>query len=185
MGWREGLSCDDVRVCLEALVDGELGSAERTAVEAHCAGCEACGRERTRARALWSALRELPEPDPPADLLGRVREAAAAEEVVARRWRRGWPVLAAAALVLLAVGSVLIRATIRPAPDPELARARAEARYAFAVVADACRQAGGLTRREVLLKRIVAPGAGALHRALPGGLTAGGIGLRPSPANGG
>lgn len=185
MGRREELCCDDVRERLEALVDGELGSAERSAAEAHCASCAVCCRELARARALRSALRELPELDPPADLLGRVREAAAAEALLRRRRRRAWPALAAAAVVLLAAGAVLVRTTVRPAPGPELVRARAEARYAFAVVADACRQAGGRTRREVLMKKIVAPSAGALHRALPGRLTAGGIGSRPSPVNGG
>jgi anti-sigma factor RsiW len=186
MGWREDLRCDDVRDRLEALVDGELGSAERDAVEAHCGFCAACGRERARAEALRGALRGLPELEPPAGLLERVRAAATGEP--APQWRRWWrarPALAAAAVVLVAAGAVLIRATVRPAPEPHLIRARAEARYAFALVADTCRRAGGVTRRAVFLKRIVAPSAGALHRALPGRLTAGGGGLRPSPVNGG
>jgi hypothetical protein len=112
-----------------------------------------------------------------------VRAAAASQ--ARRRGRQAWPALAAAAVVLLALGTVLIRPAPNPLRDPEIARARIEARYALAVVADAWRRAGTLTRREVVLKRIVAPSAGALHRVLPGRLDAGGVVMRPSTANGG
>jgi len=187
MVWRrlEELGCDAVQERLEALVEGDLGPAEREVVESHCRLCAACGLERVRAEALRSALRDLPVLDPPSELLDRVRQAAAAEARF--RWRPEWSAaaVAVAAAMLLAVGVALMRPAVGLVPGPQVHRARAEARYAFAVVADACRRAGTLTRREVVLKRIVTPSAGALHRLLPGRLVAGRAAGLPSPAYGG
>jgi|GEM_PF-5932140 len=186
---REEMGCGNAVERLEALVDGELGAREQAAVESHLASCPGCRRERTRALALRGALRELPNLDPPADLLERVRAAARAEDEARQRRgrsrRRAWPALAAAAVVLLAAGATLLRTTARSLPDPQLVRARVEVTYAFALVADTCRRAGALAGREVVAKRIVDPSAGALSRALRRGLTAGEPGPGLSPVDGG
>lgn len=53
---------------VSALVDGELGHAERERVLAHLAECAACRREVEEVRALKARLRAMEPPAVPADL---------------------------------------------------------------------------------------------------------------------
>jgi anti-sigma factor (TIGR02949 family) len=51
------MDCRQVMDLLVAYLDGEVGAAERSAMEAHLAGCEKCRRERDSLRTAQNALR--------------------------------------------------------------------------------------------------------------------------------
>lgn len=75
------------------LVDGELDAAEEAALEADAARDPALAKELEDARVVASALRSVPAPEPPADLVDRAvlravqRRARAIEE---QSWLRRW-----------------------------------------------------------------------------------------------
>ena len=63
------MTCEEVRGRLDDWVEGSLGVAEKEAVDAHLAGCEACRAEARALEALLAAAADLPrEIRPPRDL---------------------------------------------------------------------------------------------------------------------
>jgi anti-sigma factor RsiW len=101
---------------LSEYLDGELGGGERTALEAHLAGCAACAATLVELRRVVARAQALDDRPPTADLWPAVAEqigvSSGAHRVVSlaeRRARRGltltMPQLAAAAALLLVVGS--------------------------------------------------------------------------------
>ena len=63
------MTCEEVRGRLDDWVEGSLGVAEKEAVDAHLAGCEACRAEARALEALLAAAVDLPrEIRPPRDL---------------------------------------------------------------------------------------------------------------------
>ena len=55
------MNCDDVRIRLDARLDGELAAGEAAEVDAHVAGCADCNARQERRSALRETLRrELP-----------------------------------------------------------------------------------------------------------------------------
>jgi anti-sigma factor RsiW len=104
---------------LAEYVDGTLADRERTAVDAHLAGCDRCREEISLTRASRASLRRLPELEAPVGSVsralrearvpgaereaGRTRVAAAARPP---RWARWVPAAAAAALIGLLVLTV-------------------------------------------------------------------------------
>lgn len=120
---------------LSAYLERDLGEAERSAVEAHLAGCDACGAELEALRATVDLLRRLPAPAPPPFLSSRVMARIRSGETRPATWR-DWlgklaapavaaplaAVTAAAAVVYFAEpprGTELAR--VHPAPAPDLA----------------------------------------------------------------
>lgn len=107
------MRCGKVRRSLMAALDRALDDGEARAVEAHLAGCDACGAEASRWRTLHQALAALPQAAAvPAGLeqatLRRVRaELGAGEGDQPRRgWLGSWwwlpaPALAVVVLVML------------------------------------------------------------------------------------
>ncbi len=93
------MNCRDVG--LDEYLDGELGEAERKAVEGHVASCADCRRELEEMRRLEAVLRAVPAGTPPdaEAFLSRVRE---------RLRRPRWGALAAAASVMAAAALLLV-----------------------------------------------------------------------------
>ena len=90
---------------LSAYLDGELGSAEHTAVAAHLGTCGACRGELTAISEARSSLRSLPTLDAPNSLLPAGTERSPRPRGVRPVW--AWAAAAAVALALgigLAVG---------------------------------------------------------------------------------
>jgi anti-sigma factor RsiW len=171
--------CAAVLPLLESYLDGELSPTETEGVREHLARCPACAAELRLAEAIQIGLRALPELDTPPEVLARVRAMAVATAVLP--FERPAPKLPnpgrfrlaalAAALVLALFGAALLfqLRSPRPAPPPstaEIARATAEARYAFACIGRASRRAGLEIKDEVLPVHLVAPAARGLSRSL-------------------
>lgn len=89
---------------LAELVDGTLSPSDRTAVEAHAAGCERCREEIALAREARGSLSSLPDLAPPAGIPLAVRR----EERTAPR--RSWRAvgIAAVAAGVIAAGVVAV-----------------------------------------------------------------------------
>lgn len=69
-----GLSCRQVLAHLSDYVDDDLAEGERSAVEAHLAGCDRCERFGGRFGAVVGALRRgMATGDPPPELTARLR----------------------------------------------------------------------------------------------------------------
>jgi len=118
------MKCAEVREEFSALIDGELAPDARAAVESHIAQCSDCLRDLDAIKRIDRSYRGLPTQSAPGGFEEGVRKAlapAAAQfvnslspfdklwprQTVARpRW---WPVLAAAALVLVVLGTVTLR----------------------------------------------------------------------------
>ncbi len=125
------LTPDDARALLSDHVEGALDDDTRAEVDALLASDAALAAERRRLAATMSLLQTLPRPEPPADVVGKVRDRLAAErrsaleasgaadapparfdDGLARRARRGWRrfggIEAAMGLSALAAVAVLI-----------------------------------------------------------------------------
>lgn len=111
------MTCDHVRGELPAYLEGLLEPAEAEAVSAHLAACPSCSEEARRQEAAWEMLGADEPLEAPPTLARRVlddvrRETTGgpARVVPLARWRR-WalPALAAAAVVIVALGSLLFR----------------------------------------------------------------------------
>jgi anti-sigma factor RsiW len=110
------MNCSRARAQIASYHDGELDLAGSLAIEAHLAGCAACGEELVQLRSLSKRIREqAPYHRAPASLQLRLPAtpvpAAAAPSVRApRRWRQAmWPrALAASLLLALAVNGYLL-----------------------------------------------------------------------------
>jgi anti-sigma factor RsiW len=90
---------------LSALIDGELGHAQRDRVLAHLAWCEPCRREAVALRALKQRMHALGEATADAALTARLVALGAGFPVPgAIRPRRRWPVRSIAAAVLTVAG---------------------------------------------------------------------------------
>ena len=95
------VSCEDVRVGLEALVDGELPEDRASLLLAHLAGCAGCRRHHAEAASLSGRLAAMRRPEPPPALVAGVLAAVG---------RRGpsplevWGLLVAEAALVLVAG---------------------------------------------------------------------------------
>ena len=97
---------------LNRLVDGELGNGRELEVRRHLDGCDSCAK-------MWRALIRLKpalgagyhSASPPV----AVRQAITTLVRTRRRWRRWWP-FGLAALLLVAVGTLVFHSGQRPRP---------------------------------------------------------------------
>ena len=69
----DGLSCENVLVRLEPLIDGEFSVDEAAAISAHIEICANCSEELILAKRIRAELRGLPELDTPDRVLRAVR----------------------------------------------------------------------------------------------------------------
>lgn len=138
------MNCTRIRELLDDHIDNALPAEQRRAVDAHLRDCPACEEERRRLRRLVADLAALPTSvEPPRDLWGDInarldRPARPVERD--SRFVRWQPMLAAAALLLVAVGiGVAIKmidddpgSLLTPVPRAELASASAGEPKTFA-----------------------------------------------------
>ncbi|HKW11760.1 MAG TPA: zf-HC2 domain-containing protein [Gemmatimonadaceae bacterium] len=88
------------------LLDGRLAIAERRVVELHLATCDACMARRDHLEALVGAAHALPdEIEPPPRLWDDARDRISPRQITLRA--RHWSLLAAAALILIALSSIV------------------------------------------------------------------------------
>jgi len=109
---------------LSALLDDELGDAERRAVEAHLASCPSCARHLRELAAVDALARGLPPVTAPEGYLeglpARVRLRIRADRPAGARAPWVWPLAAGLALALLA--PIVLRDGPSPSPPAEDAR---------------------------------------------------------------
>jgi hypothetical protein len=98
------MNCAQARELLSGLLYGDLDAAQAAAVEAHRAGCPACGSEYASLEHLRRSLDAVAAPPvAPVDLPRLYADAARVQQRQLRRWRRAALALLGAAAVLLAV----------------------------------------------------------------------------------
>lgn len=107
------MKCEVVESLLPDWVNDTLDPGEREGVKEHLEGCASCREQEDFIRRIASA-----RPEPPPELLERVRSAVEADRArprvpVVARW-----VLAAAAMVILSLGTALIWDGEAPPLDP-------------------------------------------------------------------
>lgn len=93
--------CDRVKDLLAPWVREELSAADRRFVEEHVDGCEECSAEASLVRALHAGVPNMPD-----DLTARVTASIATTPLRRRVWMG--PQLAAAAIVVLALGTAVL-----------------------------------------------------------------------------
>jgi anti-sigma factor RsiW len=122
---------------LSSYLERDLGDAERAAVEAHAAACEACGADLEELRDTIAMLRRLPAPEPPPFLAARVMARIRDGEAQTAGWRQ-WlgnlaaPAVAAPLAALAAAAAVVVLAS--PPRETVVASARPEAAQGLAIV---------------------------------------------------
>lgn len=112
---------------LSALVDNELGAAERDRVLAHLAGCEPCRAEAIALRALKQRMRALGEAAADTGLIGRLLAMTPpppSPSPAAARWttRRRAAIAAAASSLVAAglAGAAFVAGGGSPRPEPTI-----------------------------------------------------------------
>ena len=123
---REGWSGDHPEERLSAYVDGDLTAVERRGVEEHLESCEPCRRIASELEELASRARRLPDRGPDHDLWPGISQeigrTGGSESFLRQRLRLSVPTLAAAALLIAALGSgvtwILVDADAGGTGDP-------------------------------------------------------------------
>src|SRR5262249_35387647 len=119
------MNCERVQILLGRFHDGELDAAERFAVEIHLGSCRTCAAELGAVAELAETIRTCREPEPPADLWGKIAGRLPGRAPIPwssvrgllRPWRAA--TVAVLALVALATGWLALRNGAPPTPtDP-------------------------------------------------------------------
>lgn len=164
----EPMRCGTALDLIEPFLDDELEAPVAKNLRRHLDGCSACADEASAARRLLTGLRSLPEIDLPPRVMDRVEQAIDRDRVhsINRRAGRrlGW--LAAAAVLVMAVGAVTNEGGRGASTDVEARRAAAELTYALACVSDVTRRANRAIRDQVIDHRIVPVAARGLARPI-------------------
>jgi hypothetical protein len=108
------MNCPDIADAIQRYLDGDESSS--TAWGEHLQACGGCRREFAAAQALRQGMRELPRPQVPVTLPGRLVELVDRDRRFRGRlgwWRNAW-ILATAASLLAFVGSNLLRQEVPP-----------------------------------------------------------------------
>ncbi len=166
-----------MREDIDERLSGRLPAGRNAAVEAHLERCPACRAEVELAAAIRRELSALPRFDAPPRVIEAIRRRVGAAPAGAtlkfsRNANRRLPArvaLAAAAAVALAVAMVVSLPDRSPQPSrmtaAEVDLATAEARFAFALIADATTSAQRELRDGVLRDRVLATAARGLSRS--------------------
>jgi hypothetical protein len=127
------LDCDGFADALADYLEGDAPDGLRTAVEAHASSCAACQQLLTELNGITANAAALPQLTPSRDLWSGIAERIdarvlpmdAPRMVTRMPHRRTWmqPAAAAAALVIMTAGVtyVVTRASLKPAPDSQVA----------------------------------------------------------------
>ncbi|MEW5702355.1 MAG: zf-HC2 domain-containing protein [Candidatus Zixiibacteriota bacterium] len=156
--------CAWVRDRLDPYVDCELPSAEAGAIAAHLSDCAECTAELALAQRTLDALHDLPVLSCPDAVVVEVGRRIGPEPSF---WRRLWagrllrPALIGAVAVALVAATAIIGRYQSAAPPrlsaEEMAVARAEVKWALAIVSDVARRTEKTVRRELPDPRLLAP----------------------------
>lgn len=140
------MNCESLTARIDDIIDDRLAADERSAVNAHVAGCDACAAAVARARSLKAGLasfgaQDVPMPDD-AFFTAAVAKAsvAGAKDTRRRYWLKGFGSAVAAALALFAVTLVLLQPETpadAPAGIPAITMSLEEARTVNLVFASA------------------------------------------------
>lgn len=172
---RDGLDCSSALELMEARLDGPSTARPSAELAAHLERCASCRAELELAETVRREMGRLPCFDTPDRVIEAARRqigepGAAPRAAAPSRWRRpAWTALAAAAIAAMAVTAVIVgpersRQAQRPSDD-EIARAAAEARLAFALIADATERAEQELRDSVLRDRVLATAVRGVSRS--------------------
>lgn len=127
------MSCEELGILLDELVDGTLAGDARARVEAHLRECAACRMLVEDLRRIREEARTLPKLEPPANGWTRLSaaldastpgkvapfaaKAARTRPSLLAGWRPAWGVLAAAAVLALAIATTLLLYRTPATPD--------------------------------------------------------------------
>ena len=165
------MTCQDVDQQLDAYLDGTIAAGERVAIDAHLDQCAACRDALDAMRRILAESHTLPREILPArdlwlDLAPRL--ASRAKPPAAwRSWPRSPAGLAAAAVLLIALGGAIGATTthwLRPATDTAFAVARARYTAATAILAE--QLAADPTLLAVTTRSVIAQDLGILDAAI-------------------
>jgi len=163
-----------VWVCdhLDLYLDRDLPPTETEAIRSHLGDCADCASELAHAQAVLGTLRTLPVLTCPEVVSVAIRKQIGPAPSF---WRRLWTgrlsrpaLVGAVAVALLAVTAIVGRyQTVAPprVDSEELAVARAEAKWAFALISGVARRTEKTVREEVLDPRLVAPLLRAIEKS--------------------
>ena len=187
----DGLSCENVLVRLEPLIDGELSVDEAAAISAHIEICSTCSEESILAKRIRAELRGLPELDTPDRVLRAVRWETGDRPSLDRAGRISRLIPQLPIRTLAAVAAVLLIALIghlrqdRAVPeisDKEVLRATIETKLALSYLGEVTRRAERQVRQQVFIEKVVSTAAHGISRSLEWTLDAGGREL-PDPVS--
>lgn len=124
------MTCEQFDQRLDDLLDGRLDPTDRSAMDAHLAGCEGCRGRMEAMRLVLADAATLPRSiEPPRnlwpDIAARLEGRGAVLPIRPARWRRWAPLAAAAAILIVVTVLVTLRITRAPsslAESPEPAR---------------------------------------------------------------
>ena len=151
--------CPEAREAIQVALDADLMEAgERQQLEAHLAECAGCREHEAEMRTIQLALRSLSSSELPDATLREVwdRTTLADETPVPRSWGPGWRNLAAAAVLIVAIGGILQWGGRVPGEptDEELRRAADEARVVLGLTSQALRKTEQAAFRDVLADEV-------------------------------
>ena len=153
---------------LSAYLDGDLPAGERTALEAHLPSCGTCREVLDDLRLVVARARSLPDLPPARDLWPSVSERTTGViplRAPGRHSRPAWPVLAAAATLLLAIGSGATWLALAPRPAGVAAAAPPADSMTVRAASGAPRERRGTADAVADLERLLAEGRGRLDTA--------------------
>ena len=107
------MTCHEVSTSIDAYLDGELSADHAANISSHLEHCPSCRHQLEERKALSALLRRMPYYDAPAQLHTSVARSHGA--LVTRGRMQTW--LAAAAVVVVAVGSVETARSVRGAQE--------------------------------------------------------------------
>ncbi len=163
----EPMRCDEALDLIEPLLDNELDPSVAEDLRRHLDACPSCADEAEAGRQLVDELRSLPELDPPRRVVERVRgtvdrESAQRRDRTGRFNRPGR--LAAAAVLVLALGAAAIGRQHVARADAEARRAAADLTCALVRLNDITQRANRAIQTEVIDHRVVPVAARGLAR---------------------
>lgn len=162
----ETLRCETALDLIEPFLDHELEASLAEHFRRHLDECPACRAEASAARRLLNELRSLPEIDLPPRVVEQVERTIDRERLhsINRPAGRRLSWLAAAAVLVLAVGAVMNDRLQSASNGEDARRAAAELTYALACVSDITQRANRAVRNQVIDHQIVPVAARGLAR---------------------
>jgi HEAT repeat protein/putative zinc finger protein len=126
------MRCEEITERHADYLAGSLSDTERAAVQRHGAGCAACQKETEHLGGIWSALQDIPAPEPDSRAMRARLDATIARAQASTRPARGFQwnyALAASVAAVALIGGVFIGRSGTPAvPSTDVTALRDEVR---------------------------------------------------------